>query len=92
MSSAEQGNPYASLELAKMYRDGFGTCLLYTSLATPVILIATMIMCTLSGTVDHNISAVQLSFHGGYLLSLIHIWSDCWISGGFFHADGKHGG
>ena len=25
MSSAEQGNPYASLELAKMYRDGFGT-------------------------------------------------------------------
>ena len=25
MSSAEQGNPYASLELAKMYRDGLGT-------------------------------------------------------------------
>ena len=24
-SSAEQGNPYASLELAKMYRDGLGT-------------------------------------------------------------------
>ena len=37
------------------------------ALVTPVILIATMIMCTLSGTVDHNISAVQLSFHGGYL-------------------------
>ena len=34
------------------------------ALVTPVILIATMIMCTLSGTVDHNISAVQLSFHG----------------------------
>ena len=28
------------------------------ALVTPVILIATMIMCTLSGTVDHNISAV----------------------------------
>ena len=41
------------------------------ALATPVILIATMIMCTLSGTVDHNISAVQLSFHGGYLSSKV---------------------
>ena len=41
------------------------------ALVTPVILIATMIMCTLSGTVDHNISAVQLSFHGGYLSSKV---------------------
>ena len=41
------------------------------ALVTPVILIATMIMCTLSGTADHNISAVQLSFHGGYLSSKV---------------------
>ena len=41
------------------------------ALVTPVILIVTMIMCTLSGTVDHNISAVQLSFHGGYLSSKV---------------------
>ena len=39
------------------------------ALVTPVILIVTMILCTLSGTADHNISAVQLSFHGGYLSS-----------------------
>ena len=41
------------------------------ALVTPVILIVTMILCTLSGTVDHNISAVQLSFHGGYLSSKV---------------------
>ena len=35
------------------------------ALVTPVILIVTMILCTLSGTADHNISAVQKSFHGG---------------------------
>ena len=39
------------------------------ALVTPVILIVTMILCTLSGTADHNISAVQLSFHGGDLSS-----------------------
>ena len=32
------------------------------ALVTPVILIVTMILCTLSGTADHNISAVQKSF------------------------------
>lgn len=41
------------------------------ALVTPVILIVTMILCTLSGTADHNISAVQKSFHGGYLSSKV---------------------
>lgn len=39
------------------------------ALLTPFLLIVTMLLCTLSGTADHNISAVQLSFHGGYLSS-----------------------
>lgn len=41
------------------------------ALVTPVILIVTMILCTLSGTADHNHLAVQMSFHGGYLSSRI---------------------
>ena len=31
------------------------------ALLTPFLLIVTMLLCTLSGTADHNISAVQLS-------------------------------
>ena len=45
--------------------------LLLRHLVTPVILIVTMLLCTLSGTADHNISAVQKSFHGGYLSSKV---------------------
>lgn len=41
------------------------------ALLTPFLLIVTMLLCTLSGTADHNISAVQLSFHGGYLSSKV---------------------
>lgn len=38
------------------------------ALLTPFLLIVTMLLCTLSGTADHNISAVQLSFHGDIYL------------------------
>ena len=41
------------------------------ALLTPFLLIVTMLLCTLSGTADHNISAVQLSFYGGYLSSKV---------------------
>ena len=41
------------------------------ALVTPVILIATMDYVHAFWTVDHNISAVQLSFHGGYLSSKV---------------------
>lgn len=41
------------------------------ALLTPFLLIVTMLLCTLSGTADHNISALQLSFHGGYLSSKV---------------------
>ena len=40
-----------------------------TAILTPFILITVVILCTLSGTADHNRSAVTLSFHGGYLSS-----------------------
>lgn len=39
------------------------------AILTPFILITVVILCTLSGTADHNRSAVTLSFHGGYLSS-----------------------
>ena len=41
------------------------------ALLTPFLLIVTMLLCTLSATADHNTSAVQLSFHGGYLSSKV---------------------
>ena len=55
------------------YLTGNGRTVVFSviSISSPCFLIATMIMCTLSGTVDHNISAVQLSFHGGYLSSKV---------------------
>lgn len=36
---------------------------------TPFILIVVVLLCTLSGTADHNNAAVDLTFHGGYLSS-----------------------
>lgn len=39
------------------------------ALLTPFLLIVVVLLRTLSGTADHNNSAVQLSFHGGYLSS-----------------------
>lgn len=37
------------------------------AILTPFLLAVTMLLCTLSGTADHNTSAVLLSFHGGDL-------------------------
>lgn len=36
---------------------------------TPFILIIVVLLCTLSGTANHNNAAVDLTFHGGYLSS-----------------------
>lgn len=39
------------------------------ALLVPFILIVVVILCALSGTANHNTSAVNLAFHGGYLSS-----------------------
>ena len=39
------------------------------ALLTPFLLIVVVLLCTLSGTADHNKTAVELAFHGGYLSS-----------------------
>ena len=36
---------------------------------TPFILIIVVLLCTLSGTANHNNGTVDLTFHGGYLSS-----------------------
>ena len=41
------------------------------ALLVPFILIMTVILCTLSGAADHNTSAVNTAFHGGYLSSKV---------------------
>ena len=37
---------------------------------TPFILIIVVLLCTLSGTANHNNAAVDLTFHGGYFCTL----------------------
>ena len=41
------------------------------AILTPFILIIVMIMSLLSGTADHNNSAVDLTFHGGSISSQV---------------------
>ena len=44
---------------------------LITAILSPVILIIVLICCLMSGTADHNNSAVDLSFHGGSISSQV---------------------
>ena len=61
------------------------------ALLVPFILIIVVLLCALSGTANHNTSAVNLTFHGGYLSSQMPAEYRMYIEkmqGGFSDLDG----
>ena len=61
----------AAIAAATDKRTGKTVGVVIAAILTPFILIIVMIMSLLSGTADHNNSAVDLSFHGGSISSQV---------------------
>ena len=61
----------AALTVATDRRARTAVLSVVAAILVPFILIIVVILCALSGTADHNTSAVNLAFNGGYLSSQI---------------------